>query len=93
MDAVGFLPVYSKKRCVCIRPEHAIFSHNNRNSKDGTKVITRIKKVSGDREVFLQEVKSVLQVTKPVRISAGGTIEIPGSHVMKLKKWLASLGF
>jgi translation initiation factor 1 (eIF-1/SUI1) len=75
MDAVGFLPVYSKLR------------------KDGTKVITRIKKVTGDREAFLQEVKSVLQTSKPIRITAGGTIEIPGAHVQKVKRWLTSLGF
>jgi Mitochondrial large subunit ribosomal protein (Img2) len=75
MDAIGFLPVYSKLR------------------KDGTKVITRIKKVTGDREAFLQEVKSVLQMSKPIRITAGGTIEIPGAHVQKVKRWLTSLGF
>jgi hypothetical protein len=81
LDAIGFLPVYAKLR------------------KDGTKVITRIKKVSGDREAFLKEVTSVLQLktnsstNKPIRISAGGTIEIPGAHVVKVKRWLTSLGF
>jgi translation initiation factor 1 (eIF-1/SUI1) len=81
LDAIGFLPVYAKLR------------------KDGTKVITRIKKVSGDREAFLREITSVLQLktntatNKPIRISAGGTIEIPGAHVVKVKRWLTSLGF
>ncbi|OEU20454.1 hypothetical protein FRACYDRAFT_259528 [Fragilariopsis cylindrus CCMP1102] len=69
--------------------------------KDGAKITTRIKKVSGDRDVFLNELRATLQIplaknTKDIdniRIRTGGTIEVKGNRVQEVKKWLASLGF
>ena len=69
-------------------------------SKDGAKVTTRIKKVNGDTDAFLSELRSVLQLPKPknarddaIRIRTGGTIEIKGNRVLEVKTWLAGLGF
>lgn len=62
--------------------------------KDGTKAVTRIKKVTGDQNVFLKELESTLQVpSNEVRIRTGGTIEINGNRVRDVKLWLAGLGF
>ena len=61
---------------------------------------TRIKKVSGDRELFLNELRAALQIPVPknprednIRIRTGGTIEVKGNRVMEVKTWLAGLGF
>ena len=61
---------------------------------------TRIKKVSGDQEIFLSELRSVLQMPAPqnpkddpIRIRTGGTIEVKGNRVKEVKYWLAGLGF
>jgi hypothetical protein len=63
-------------------------------------VTTRIKKVSGDQEAFLSELRSVLQIPylknakdDGVRVRIGGTVEIKGNRVGEVKQWLASLGF
>mmetsp|Transcript_47643 Transcript_47643/g.134232 ORF Transcript_47643/g.134232 Transcript_47643/m.134232 type:complete len:192 (+) Transcript_47643:118-693(+) len=68
--------------------------------KDGAKVTTRIKKVSGNADAFLSELRSVLQIPVPanpnddtIRIRTGGTIEVKGNRVREVKHWLASLGF
>jgi hypothetical protein len=68
-------------------------------SKDGAKVTTRIKKVSGDKEAFLSDLRALLQIPIPknpkddsIRIRTGGTIEIKGNRVREVKYWLASLG-
>ena len=65
--------------------------------KDGTKITTRIRKVSGDSDVFMQELRAVLaeyQQDEPsIRVRTGGTIEIDGNHVRPVKMWLAGLGF
>lgn len=68
--------------------------------KDGTKAVTRIKKVTGDRQDFLRELRVVLQLPNPknpkedpVRIRTGGTIEVSGNHVRIVRQWLAGLGF
>jgi len=69
---------------------------------NGYKVTTRIKKISGDRDLFIKELRATLQLPEPknknprydaIRIRAGGTIEIKGNHVRSVKKWLAGLGF
>mmetsp|Transcript_26551 Transcript_26551/g.37409 ORF Transcript_26551/g.37409 Transcript_26551/m.37409 type:complete len:220 (+) Transcript_26551:188-847(+) len=69
---------------------------------NGYKVTTRIKKISGDRDLFLKELRSVLNLPEPlnknrrddpIRIRTGGIIEIKGNHVRQVKKWLAGLGF
>mmetsp|Transcript_127247 Transcript_127247/g.189677 ORF Transcript_127247/g.189677 Transcript_127247/m.189677 type:complete len:184 (+) Transcript_127247:168-719(+) len=68
--------------------------------KDGAKVTTRIKKVTGDRDAFLNELRSVLQIPivknpkdDTVRIRTGGTIELKGNRTREVKEWLAGLGF
>ena len=69
-------------------------------SANGTRVTTRIKRVSGDRAVFLEELRAVLGIPEmknpnddAIRIRAGGTIEINGNHVRAVKEWLQGLGF
>lgn len=61
---------------------------------------TRIKKVSGNADAFLSELRSVLHIPVPanpnddtIRIRTGGTIEVKGNRVREVKHWLASLGF
>lgn len=68
--------------------------------KDGARVMTRIKKVSGERGLFLNELRAALQIPIPknpredeIRIRNGGTIEIKGNRVLEVKTWLAGLGF
>eukprot|EP00934_Nitzschia_sp_Nitz4_P009309 Nitzschia sp. Nitz4//scaffold9_size221794//45918//48437//NITZ4_001328-RA/size221794-processed-gene-0.7-mRNA-1//1//CDS//3329560947//9299//frame0 len=72
----------------------------NHNSKDGAKVTTRIKRVSGDKDSFLSELRSVLQIPEPhnpnddsIRIRTGGVVEVKGNRVREVKRWLAGLGF
>lgn len=68
----------------------------------GTKNTTIIRKVTGDREVFIQELIAVLKlqdkmhkkVSDMIRLRASGTvIEVDGNHTKQVKTWLASLGF
>mmetsp|Transcript_1435 Transcript_1435/g.3238 ORF Transcript_1435/g.3238 Transcript_1435/m.3238 type:complete len:245 (+) Transcript_1435:48-782(+) len=68
--------------------------------KDGARITTRIKKVSGDRDKFLNELRASLQIPIPknpredtIRVRTGGTIEIKGNRVLEVKTWLAGLGF
>eukprot|EP00525_Craspedostauros_australis_P011412 CAMPEP_0198108234 /NCGR_PEP_ID=MMETSP1442-20131203/297_1 /TAXON_ID= /ORGANISM="Craspedostauros australis, Strain CCMP3328" /LENGTH=229 /DNA_ID=CAMNT_0043763463 /DNA_START=71 /DNA_END=760 /DNA_ORIENTATION=+ len=68
--------------------------------KDGSRVTTRIRKVTGDTEDFLTELRAVLQLNKfknprddPIRVRVGGTVEIKGNRVREVKQWLAELGF
>eukprot|EP00980_Cylindrotheca_fusiformis_P028558 scaffold22610_cov115-Cylindrotheca_fusiformis.AAC.11 len=67
--------------------------------RDGARVTTRIKKVSGDQEAFLTELRAALHISKlggnddSIRVRTGGTIEIKGNRVQEVKKWLAALGF
>jgi hypothetical protein len=61
-------------------------------SKDGTKITTRIKQVSGDRNVFLQELQTLLPSTA-IRVRTGGTIEMNGNVARVVRQWLAGLGF
>jgi len=64
-------------------------------------VTTRIKKVSGNVDEFLSELRSVLQIDgsstttrqDAIRIRTGGTIEIKGNRVREVKMWLTGLGF
>jgi hypothetical protein len=70
------------------------------NSKDGARKTTRIKKVTGDRGMFLNELRAVLQVPIPknpnddtIRVRTGGTVEVKGNRVREIKHWLSSLGF
>jgi len=72
------------------------------NSKDGSKITTRIKKVTGDRDLFIRELRSVLALPPPkngdsrldaIRIRVGGTIEVKGNRTREVKLWLAGLGF
>lgn len=61
---------------------------------------TRIKKISGDTDAFLSELRAVLKLPKPknfrddeVRVRTGGTVEVKGNRVVEVKTWLAGLGF
>lgn len=112
-DAVGFLPVYSKFRLVQSLFFRLVVDFSNNvsqllvsfdnyviNRKDGTLTTTRIKKVSGDQQVFLRELRAALQIPEPtnykddvIRVRAGGTIEVKGNHVRQVRMWLAGLGF
>lgn len=69
-------------------------------SKDGTLTTTRIKKVKGDQEAFIQELRAALHIPiphnpkdDPIRVRAGGHIEIRGNYVRPVRTWLAGLGF
>lgn len=64
----------------------------------GTKRTTIIKKVSGDKEMFLNELRAVLGIGEhdldSIRVRASGsTIEVKGNRVRDVKMWLAGLGF
>ena len=70
--------------------------------KDGTKVVTRIKNISGDIDKFVQELRIVLSLPQPanqlqsydyVRLRAGNMIEIQGHRASELRTWLGQLGF
>jgi Mitochondrial large subunit ribosomal protein (Img2) len=63
-------------------------------------VTTVVKRIGGDRDLFLNELRAVLKIPQAknpkldaVRLRTGGTIEIKGNHVWEVKHWLASLGF
>lgn len=69
-------------------------------SNDNTKVITRIKKVTGDRDLFISELRSVVGFPRPlnpnndkIKVKTGGTIEVHFNCSGKVKRWLAGLGF
>ena len=62
----------------------------------GTKYTTIIRKVTGDQDAFLSELRAVLRLDPrddDIRIRAGGTIEINGNRVREVKEWLGGLGF
>lgn len=78
--AIGFLPVYTDIRI------------------GGSKKTTIIRKVSGDKNAFISEMGIALgmpekHITEAVRIRVGGNIEVNGIHTMKIRTWLAGLGF
>ena len=55
-----------------------------------------IRKVTGDRDAFLTELRAVLRLDPrddDIRIRAGGAIEINGNRVREVKEWLGGLGF
>lgn len=69
-------------------------------SKDGTKAVTQIRRVSGDMDAFLQELRSALDLPErknprdeKIRVRSGNTIEVDGHYTSDIKKWLAGLGF
>lgn len=56
--------------------------------------MTLIKKVTGDRDVFLRELQAQFQIPyHDIRIRAGGVIEVKGNYVTAIKLWLTGLGF
>lgn len=68
--------------------------------KDGAKATTLIKRISGDKDVFMSELRTVLDLPEPenpiddsIRLRAGETVEINGNRVREVKLWLAGLGF
>lgn len=93
----------SRVRFIYIFFVSTITSHHYVSFRNGgTKATTRIKRVSGDRDAFLSELRSVLNLPAPangnprddaIRIRTGGTIEVNGNRVREVKEWLAGLGF
>ena len=70
------------------------------NRKDGTKATTLVKRIGGDKDLFINELRAVLDIPEPknprddiIRHHVGGTIEIDGNRVREVKQWLAGLGF
>ena len=70
--------------------------------KDGTKVVTRIKNISGDIEKFIHDLRIVLSLPQPanqlqsydaIRLRAGNMIEIQGHRAAEIRSWLGQLGF
>ena len=68
--------------------------------KDGTKATTLVKRIAGDADSFIDELRAVLEIPEPknpnddvIRYRTGGTIEIDGNRVREVKQWLAGLGF
>jgi Mitochondrial large subunit ribosomal protein (Img2) len=70
--------------------------------KDGTKIVTRIKKVTGDMDIFLRELRIVLSLPQPanqlpaydsIRLRTGNMIEIQGHRANEVRDWLGGLGF
>lgn len=64
----------------------------------GTKHTTVIKKITGDKDLFLDELRSVLRISPQdktaIRMRASdSTIEVNGNRVREVKTWLAGLGF
>ena len=64
----------------------------------GTKRTTIIKKVHGDKDIFLNELRAVLGIGvedhESIRIRASGsTIEVNGNRVTEVKQWLSGFGF
>mmetsp|Transcript_16043 Transcript_16043/g.32283 ORF Transcript_16043/g.32283 Transcript_16043/m.32283 type:complete len:210 (+) Transcript_16043:188-817(+) len=64
--------------------------------KHGTKHTTIIRRVTGDRDAFLTELRAALGLPPRddgIRIRTGGTIEVNGNRVREVKEWLGGLGF
>jgi translation initiation factor 1 (eIF-1/SUI1) len=70
--------------------------------KDGTKVVTRIKNISGDIDTFVRELRIVLSLPQPanqlpsydaIRFRAGNMVEIQGHRAAEIRRWLGQLGF
>jgi hypothetical protein len=68
----------------------------------GSKKTTLIRKVTGDIDAFIAELRIVLDMPLPInlnpnydkiRMRTGGTIEIDGIKSREVKEWLAGLGF
>ena len=64
----------------------------------GTQRTTIIKKISGNKDVFLDELRAVLSISADdndaIRFRASGnTIEVSGNRTKEVKRWLAGLGF
>ena len=99
---------YSLSRCALLFVERP-FEKKSLTSKiislcrkDGTKVVTRIKNISGDIEKFVRELRIVLSIPQPanqlqsydaIRLRAGNLIEIQGHRAGEIRSWLGQLGF
>ena len=74
---------------------------SKRNRKDKTKTTTLIRRVSGDVDGLVKELRSVLQLphrlpysnADPIKVRTGPSIEIQGNRVRDVKQWLTGLGF
>eukprot|EP00555_Chaetoceros_dichaeta_P014844 CAMPEP_0198250904 /NCGR_PEP_ID=MMETSP1447-20131203/1916_1 /TAXON_ID=420782 /ORGANISM="Chaetoceros dichaeta, Strain CCMP1751" /LENGTH=135 /DNA_ID=CAMNT_0043935811 /DNA_START=441 /DNA_END=848 /DNA_ORIENTATION=+ len=64
----------------------------------GSKQTTIVRKITGDKEIFVEELKAALSISpddhKSISWRAGGTkIELNGNRTREVKAWLAGLGF
>lgn len=64
----------------------------------GSQQTTIVKKVSGNKALFLNELKAVLSISADdndaIRLRASGdVIEVNGNRTREIKSWLATLGF
>eukprot|EP01112_Ceratiomyxa_fruticulosa_P017490 TRINITY_DN5459_c0_g1_i1.p1 TRINITY_DN5459_c0_g1~~TRINITY_DN5459_c0_g1_i1.p1 ORF type:complete len:162 (+),score=34.59 TRINITY_DN5459_c0_g1_i1:247-732(+) len=56
-----------------------------------SKIVTTVRRIEGDRQVFIQEIRKLLD--NPKIYKRAGSIEIVGDHVQPLTAWMSSLGF
>ena len=63
----------------------------------GSKVTTIVRKISGDRDYFVRELRAVLKLSPDsddIKLRASGTVvEVNGNRTKEIKSWLAGLGF
>mmetsp|Transcript_172 Transcript_172/g.245 ORF Transcript_172/g.245 Transcript_172/m.245 type:complete len:219 (+) Transcript_172:98-754(+) len=64
----------------------------------GSKRTTIIKKIYGNKDIFLEELRAVLSISADdddaIRLRASGnTVEVNGNRTKEVKRWLAGLGF
>lgn len=64
----------------------------------GSKCTTIIRKITGDKEVFIEELKAALSISPDdhgsiVWRASGTKIELKGNRTWETKAWLAGLGF
>jgi hypothetical protein len=64
----------------------------------GSKQTTLIKKITGNKESFVNELRAVLSISADdndsIRMRASGsTIEVNGNRAREIKTWLSGLGF
>eukprot|EP00744_Colponema_vietnamica_P004700 GILI01006973.1.p1 GENE.GILI01006973.1~~GILI01006973.1.p1 ORF type:complete len:164 (+),score=17.67 GILI01006973.1:55-546(+) len=57
-----------------------------------TRVLTRIRRLTGDVGAFKQELVKVLPPDTEIYMGTG-YIDVKGNHVQRLRQWLAALGF
>ena len=64
----------------------------------GAKQTTIVKKITGDKEIFLNELRAILAISADDHDSislkaSGSVVEVNGNRSREIKSWLAGLGF